>query len=270
MKSKSAKSGSTESFAQKKSPLSSPFAPPSKQEYIEIPVELEEEELPKVSKETPKSSKGFSKGAAIGICLLVILAAIIGLLIFFFIRNRKNEEDETAAADQKAKQKAANDLALAHNELEAYRKNDTMLKLQLKNYEDQLRALKAENVKLTESTDPNKILHDFRNQEGMPTETDFEVPEPPKPTDQKTEAEKNSKEKRKELMALVNKPRKTVADFQQEEADLKESMQKKKEEDSRAIIDSETNSKIIAVHEDEEVDDEVLIDSFKSSGTVKT
>lgn len=266
-------------FGQKKQ-TTSPFVPPSQSPFIppqqvkQDPSEqLEDAEiaLPKEVTEDPKESKssgGFSKTAAIAICLLLIVVGVIGLVIFLFIHNRKSDEEDEdekkkkEEEEKKQKQKIVDDFNKLNIELQELRKANAQLSYNLKE-------VTAENARLEQAANPENVIQNFKINNNLPTENDYtDIPDKPKDPSEKTEAEKTKKEKREEVMAMVNRPRQTVADMQQKEADLKEAMRKKSEEDSRDMLDGETNAKIFTVHEDE-VDDEVLIGSMNSGGSLK-
>lgn len=263
--------------------LGSPFVPPSSQvqsssantETLAAPTEDSTEESSKPS---------ISKGMAIAICVGVIILAIVGLIIFLFTRPSEEESPKECKdgkqcalplkqdprVAEEAKIKAQNEMmAKIHTELEAYRKNDAIMKLKLNEYANKLQQMESENAQLRRASDPDTLLETFRQQQGMPTETGFiDVPDKPR-EGPKSEEEKTVKEKRQELMSMVNKPRKTVADMQQEEADLKEATTKQREIDSREIIDEETKVNILPVHNENENIDESLLTSIKSSGSLK-
>lgn len=240
----------------------SPFIPPQPPQSIPQ-LEILKDPQPSES-DTESSAKstspGLSKFAAIIICMLIIVASIVGLIIFFVVRNRKESED--------AESQHQSELSQARSEIEAFRKNDTMLKLKLNDYETRLRALEAENVKLKADSDPNSIIKTFREQQGFPTEDDFDMPADPKPVEQKTDAEKTSKEKREELKRMINKPRETVADRQQKESDIKEAIAKKRDEESRVLIDGETNATIFTADDGDDEVEQSLMDSLQSGGVI--
>lgn len=264
--------------------LGSPFVPPQSQQQLQpqtAPQPPREGEPQQPSEEQPPF--GISKTMAIAICALVIIAAIIGLIIYLILHNRQQkpdpkqagkpdpkaitldgEEEESPEDKQKRQQEAARlELQRTHVELEQYRKNDTILKSQLNQYAQLVRKLESENEDLRKASDTNNLINTFRQQQGMPTENGYiDVPDKPK-EGPKTDAEKTTKEKRQELMNMVNQPRKTVADMQQEEADLKEASEQVNEELDRKAIDAETNAKIFVIDEDD-VDDATLIASVNS------
>ena len=266
--------------------LGSPFVPPGAVPSNQLQQISNTETLAPPPDDSSEDSgrPSISKGAAIAICIGVIVLAIVGLLIFLFTRNSSEDEDPKEAsacqlpapkvdpkvAAEEAKRKAQTDMmAKIHSELEAYRKNDAIMKLKLNEYASRLQQMESENAQLRKASDPDHLLETFRQQQGMPTETGFiDVPDKPR-EGPKTEEEKTVKEKRQELMSMVNKPRKTVADIQQEEADLKEATTKQREIDSREIIDSETKVNILPVHNENEDIDASLLTSIKSSGSLK-
>ena len=272
--------------------LGSPFVPPhppqpqSQSQQLQ-PVQPQIQPQPQQregeqSEEQSPGPFGISKTMAIAICALVIIAAIIGLIIYLILHNRQtkepkpdpkadpkaitleDEEEESPEDKQKRQQEAARlELQRTHVELEQYRKNDTILKSQLNQYAQHIRRLESENDELRKASNPKQLLDNFRQQQGMPTDNEYiDVPDKPK-EGPKTDAEKTTKEKRQELMQMVNQPRKTVADMQQEEADLKEASEQAVEEIERKAIDEETNAKIFVIDEDN-VDDATLIASVNS------
>lgn len=267
--------------------LGSPFVPPGSQvqsTQLQSVSNTETISTPSEENSEEPSKPTISKGMAIAICIGVIILAIIGLIIFLFTRpseeEPKDDKDGKACAlppgkpDPKqiedARAKAQNDMmAKIHSELETYRKNDAIMKLKLNEYATKLQQMESENAQLRRASDPDTLLETFRQQQGMPTETGF-IDVPDKPRDgPKSEEEKTVKEKRQELMNMVNKPRKTVADMQQEEADLKEATTKQREIDSREIIDGETKVNILPVHNENEDIDASLLTSIKSGGSLK-
>lgn len=263
--------------------LGSPFVPPQNQ--LQPLIIKEEDQIPPPPKQEEEEQSIFpiSKGMAIAICAIVIIVAIVGLIIYLIMHNRsqpkqkpkdgkqpskedeeEEEEPEEKEEEKKKKQQEAARLELqkTHVELEQYRKNDTILKSQLNQYSQLVRKLEHENEELRKATDTQRMIEAYRQQKGMPTENDFEdVPDKPK-EGPKTNEEKTTKERRQELMTMVNQPRKTVADLQQEEADLKEANEQRIEQQDRAEIDDQTSAKIFVV--DDEIDDERLIASVSS------
>lgn len=269
--------------------LGSPFVPPQPQQQIQpIPPQQiqpipQPDAQPQQSQPSEESGPfGISKAMAFAICALIIIAAIIGLIIYLILHSRQekvdprqskqdpraipldDEEEEDLEERHKRQQEAARlELQRTHVELEHYRKNDTILKSQLNQYAQRIRRLESENSDLRKASDTKNLIDNFRHQQGMPTENGYiDVPDKPK-EGPKSDAEKTTKEKRQELMNMVNQPRKTVADIQQEEADLKEASEQANEELERKAIDEETNAKIFVIDEDN-VDDATLIASVNS------
>lgn len=276
--------------------LGSPFVPPTSQQLQPIqPVpQSREAEQTAVIQQQPQEDDGpvISKTMAVAICILIIVAAIIGLIIYFILnrappkpapkpapkkqlKNQSSEDDDEEGEEEDADEESIEDrrkrqqetarleLQKTHVELERYRKNDAMLKSQLNHYAQRIRKLEAEKEDLRKAADTKNLLDNFRQQQGMPSENGFiDVPDKPK-EGPKSDEEKTTKERRQELMNMVNKPRKTVADIQQEEADLKEASEQANEELDRKAIDDETNAKIFVVN-DEDVDDDRLIASVNT------
>lgn len=237
-----------------------------------------------VSQPQQKESKSQfpSRAVAIGLCILVIIAAVVGLIVFLFVYNRKpTKEDEDADEDNakpaapKPKAPTEDDLAKLHNELETYRKNDTLFKMRINDYETKLRAMSAENEKLRKAADPEEVARSFRASKGIPTENDFvDGPDKPREPEQRPanpDQPPTDEVKYKQwLKNKVNQPRETVESIFQQEKNIKESSQQQVEEDTRKMLDEENKSKIIIVNDtnDEDADDDIA-SAIASSGSLK-
>lgn len=247
-------------------PQSTPFVPPANSAPLSTPVKSDEHDESDTS-EQPTNQSPKKKSAAssvfsvIGLCIVATIIALIGLIVYYFYKRKFNNED--TSSDQSEPDDSPN----INTILETYRKNDAILKHQLSEYEHRLRAYEHKIDELSKRADPNFMLQQHRIQHNLPTEADYDDA-PIKPKENKSEEEKNPKEKRDELVRMMNQPRRTIQDDIDEQNELKEATRQQQEDKTTEILTETTNSdKIFTSNND--VDENDLIAAITNGGMVK-
>lgn len=210
-----------------------------------------------------KSSPSFL--SIIGFCIIACIIALIGLIVFYLYKrkcksNDSSDDDETESPPQHS-QPNPNTI------IETYRKNDAILKHQLSEYEQRLRAYEHKIAELSKKADPSYMIQQHRLQHNLPTEDDYEDA-PIKPKEVKTEEEKNPKEKRDELVRMMNQPRRTIQDDIDEQNELKEATRQQQDEKTTEILSATTNADKIFTSSND-VDENDLIAAITNGGVVK-
>lgn len=173
------------------------------------------------------------------VLIFILIVTLIALIIFFFVKSSSDELSET------------------RKDVEAMRRNEAVLKTRINAYEEQLRRMKvAEQQRLHYDHDfgnPDK-LPDAEYYADVPADTDNNVRRKPDPRI----------ESKKQLMAMVNQKRETVADLQQVRAAKEEAERRKQTEQIQQEIEDKTHS---AAFKDDKVN-EVIFDAVSNGGSL--
>ena len=173
------------------------------------------------------------------VLIFILIVTLITLIIFFFVKSSSDELSET------------------RKDVEAMRRNEAVLKTRINAYEEQLRRMKvAEQQRLHYDHDfgnPDK-LPDAEYYDDVPVDSENNVRRKPDPRI----------ENKKQLMAMVNQKRETVADLQQARAAKEEAQRKQQEERIQQELEDKTHS---SAFKDDKVN-EVIFDAVSNGGSL--
>lgn len=191
--------------------------------------------------------------------ILVVIVIIVALIIFYFYRNAKNEGNKVKM------------------EVEAYKKTDEILKNRVQTLDNQLKQMQSDNEYQRKQITRLTAERAREQQNRLPQNTYSEFP---------TDAENNqnsislysntdnvtpvsnvkSKNKKDEIKMMVNKPRKTVEEMQQEQSAEMERRRQQQDDVIRNELESNTKVKIIDDGQDEGEEKDAIFSAISNSG----